>query len=358
MFADRFIQKALKRAARHARLLTLAEGAIATLLFGACWLFFEIILDHSLALPTSIRMILLLLLTVLSCLLFTSLVVVPFIRSISSLYVAKRVEEAFPQFKNSLITFIQLKKSSPKRSVLPLVAHQAAGGFQGIDIDESLDSTRFVRLGYVTVALIIVAFAYSLFAPKSVWTSAMRAVYPWADIPAPTRTRISDIEPGTVRMLLGSDAEVYAVVYPEDAGQVSIKWSRDGELWQSVPMRKDEDRFHGTLAHVETNILYCVTAGDAVSRKFVITPLVPPIVESITVDIAPPPYTRLAPSRSNTGSIEAAAGSAAAVTIISNKPLGSAFIKIGDARAVPLAVKVIPQEVPSQSNAPVDTHCS
>jgi hypothetical protein len=336
--AETVIERALRRGARHVRILSVAEGALALALAAGGFLFFEIILDHLFGIGAGVRTALFVALVTLVGVVFGWLVLAPLVRSVSRLYIAKRIEAAFPDFKNSLVTFVELRKSGDDKEIVRLVAHQAAMRFEGVDIDAGLDSTRFVRLGYCFVALVAVVFAYSLFTPKSMWTSLMRAVYPNAGIAAPTSTHIGGVEPGNARVLLGADVEVSAEVTGGGIREASIRWSRDGELWQSAPMQEVKERFAGVLGHVETNTLYYISAGDASSSEYTITTLVPPLVESVEVELTPPAYTGLEPVRAAGGNIEAPAGSQAAIEIGSNKELSSVAIKTSAGQTLELAV--------------------
>ena len=162
-------------------------------------------------------------------------------------------------------------------------------------------------------------FVYSVAAPKSMWTSFMRAMHPWADIAAPTRTYIRDVEPGTAKVLLGADVSISADVKNAGPEGAFIKWSRDGALWQAVPMQEAGERWKGALAHVETNVVYYVSAGDAESAKYNVTTLLPPLVESIRAQLTPPAYTGVAPAVSEGGNIVAPEGTAAAIIVKGNK---------------------------------------
>ena len=336
--AEAVIERALKASARHVRILSLVEGALALAVAAGGFVFFEIILDHIFALGAGVRTALFVLLVTLVGVVFGWLILAPLVRSVSRLYIAKRIEAAFPDFKNSLVTFVELKASGDDQEIVRLVARQAAMRVEGVDIDAGLDSTRFVRLGYCFVALVAVVFAYSLFTPKSMWTSFMRAVYPNAGVAAPTSTHIRGVEPGNARVLLGTDVEVSAEVTGGGEAEASIRWSRDGELWQSAPMQQIKGRFAGTLAHVETNTLYYISAGDASSGKYTIVTLVPPLVESVEVELTPPAYTGIKPFHAAGGNIEGPAGSQAAIEIGSNKDLSSVAIKTSDGETLELAV--------------------
>jgi len=330
MQPQELIEKCIRRGARLVRALTVAEGGLALALFIGGYLFLEIALDHVFTLSAGVRAAFLAVLAAAATAVATSMLILPLLRSISRLYVARRVETVFPHFKNSLTTFVELEKAGGDTAITRLVAHQAALNFQGVDVEAGLDSTRFVRLGYAFVVLVITVFLYSIVVPKSMWTSFMRAMHPWADIAAPTRIHIYDIKPGFAKVLLGSDVAISAGISGAVPAGVSLRWSRDGELWQSLPMQQGRERWHGTLEHVETNLLYYIRADDASSGKYTILTAVPPVAESLKVVLTPPAYTGLPVYETSGGNVTAVSGTQAVFTMTSNKDLVSALLKLSN----------------------------
>lgn len=302
------------------------EGALLLgVLAGSC-IFAAIVLDHVFSLGRPPRTAIFVTLAAVCLYVFVANLLVPMVRSVSRLYVARRIERAFPHFKDSLTTFVEMPPAGRREGVGPLVAHRAAGDFEGVDVDAGLDAARFMRLGYAFVVLVLVFFGYSLFATKSMWASFVRVLRPWTSVAAPTRTHIADVTPGDAKILQGSDFEVSARisgVVPQEAG---IRWSRDGELWQSAPMAPGEERWVGLLDHVETDITYFLTAGDAASPRYAVKTLVPPIVESVSAELVFPAYTRLEPRRIEEGNIEALVGTEVRMEITSNKELKKAAL--------------------------------
>ncbi len=339
MHPRKLIDNTLRRAAAHVRLLTLLEGLLLLATVVGSFLLVEIFLDHALSLTPPVRLVCLGLLLAVFVVIFLSSIFVPLLRTVNRLYLAKRVEMAFPHFKNSLITYVQFTRRAKTAPVTSLIGARAAGSFDGVDVDGGLDSRRFVRLGYAFVILVIATFAYSVVSSKSMFTSFVRVVKPWADIPPPTVTRISNVSPGNIRVLQGTDVTVSAEVTPARPPAVLVRWSRDGELWHSLQASRTGDTYTAKLEHVETGIVYYVCAADANSPKYKISTLVPPVVSAVSARLEYPSYTRLEPREVDEGNIEAPEGTRVLIRIESNKLLQSASLALPAGIEAPLSVE-------------------
>jgi len=330
--AEELIRRNILRGARHLRFLALSEGALGLALFVGWYLFLEIVLDHIISLSAVARVGLLILLAASTAVIVIGAVALPIIRTVNRLYIAQRVEFAFPDFKNSLVTYVQLEQDGGDEGVMRLVAHHAARHFEGVNVAAVLDSTRFVRLGYSFVALVLLVFVYSIVVPKSMFTSFLRSIYPWEAIAAPTRTHIRDVSPGDARIPQGADLAISAVV--SGAKDATIKWSRDKELWQAIPMTTEAGRWQGLLSHVDADMYYYVAAGDATSPVYGVATLLPPVVESVGIDLAYPSYTALSPRHVDDGNIQAPVDTTVSIAIRSNKTLQSVSLALpGDGTA-------------------------
>jgi len=339
MPADRMIARSLGRGARHVRLLSLLEGSLLVAISTGAVLFAAVVLDHAFGLSSPAR-VALFAVTAATAVYFGFVhLFIALLRPISRLYVARRVESTFPHFKDSLTTYVEMAPSRRKTGAGPLVAHQAARALGGADIDAGLDAGRFVRLGYAFVVLMLAVFAYSVFSSKSMWVSLVRIANPWGATPPPTRTRISSVKPGDTSVVQGSNVEVSARISGVVPDSVLIQWSRDGELWQSVPMRPGEETWAGSIDHVETDVTYLINAGDAKSRPFKIETLVPPVVQSISARLDYPDYTGLAPRTITQGNIKAPVGTSVTLSVESNKILSDARLSIPPDRTVKLAIR-------------------
>ena len=338
MPAGNMILKSLKRCARHVRLLALLEGALLLAVSAGWALFLAVVLDHAFSLTSPPRVALLAAILAITIYVLFSALLLPMVYSVSRLYVARRLERAFPHFKDSLTTFVEMKDAERSHGAGPLVAHHAAQAFSGVDIDAGLDARRFVKMGYAFVVLVLVVFGYSIFSAKSMWTSFVRLSNPWSMVPPPTRTHISSVQPGDTKAVQGSDVEISAEISGIMPESVLVRWSRDGELWNSLPMRPGEDVWIGSIDHIETDISYFLSAGDAASRVYTVETLVPPVAQSVTARLDFPDYTQLETRTVTEGNIEAPVGTLVSLTVESNKILSEARLSLLPDTNIKLAI--------------------
>ena len=229
----------------------------------------------------------------------------PYVRYRISLdYAAHTIEQSEPILKNSLLNFLFLrrqKKAIPE-VVLRGLEQQAASGLSRVSADLSMERQRLVYLGIVVVAIILFGGLYTVFSPKSLMPAVGRMLIPWADIPAATRVKISNIEPGSKEVPLRSMVDISADVkgLREDE-PVSLVFSSasGGAVDQRIPMHTgpERDDYSARLSDSEMGIVsdltYRIEAGDAKSKDYQLTLIPSPSFQVESVEYRYPPYTGL-----------------------------------------------------------------
>jgi len=152
---------------------------------------------------------------------FVGVVLPPLIQRINPLYAAHTIEESQHSLKNSLLNFLLLRR---QRTVVPEVVYQAvqqraAADLSGVQGETVVDRAHIIRLGYVLAGVVAVFGLYLLLSPKNPFTSVARVMWPWADIAAPTRVTIRDIEPGNTVAFHGEHLDISAEVDGLDADE-------------------------------------------------------------------------------------------------------------------------------------------
>ena len=214
-------------------------------------------------------------------------------------YAAKMIEEVEPSFKNSLLNYVSLRKTSEavNPAILDAVSRQAATNLANVPGDSTVDRSKLIRLGFILIGLMVFAISYKVLSPKDPWQTFGRVLAPGAKIAKPAVVQISDVLPGDTKVFFGESIEVTAVVrgrhLPQD---VNILYSsKDGQLKdQLIPMSADETgtRYRGSLSMAGTGIqqslTYCVVARDGSSPDFDVTVQPNPTiaVESLVLNTA------------------------------------------------------------------------
>ncbi len=277
----------------------------------------------------------------------------PILLRINPIYAAQTIESSRPSLKNSLINFLFLRdrKAAVPRAVFEAVERQAATGLSHGAIESAVDRTRLLHIGYALLGVFALFAAYSLFSPKSPLDTVGRVIMPWADIQAPTRIAILDVQPGDRTVYNGEIVEVSA----EMKGVVGDEPVR---LIYSTADRQAVDRevtMHvapGAYRHtarlpvdeagaedprgVQQDIEYRIEAGDAISPTYHLHTEIAPTIAIDRIDYEYPKYTQRSPQHlEKTGDIEALEGTHVTIHGHANQALKRADLELlsGDGQA-------------------------
>ena len=315
--------------------LTLATGFIFVL-------FLEIVLDHAVGLPTWVRRIVL----------FSGLagmaaysafrIALPSLRRVNGLYAAKTIEDTDPQFKNSLISYLDLRKyrdELPKR-VLRAIEAKAVGDLTKVEVETVVNQKRLLHTWYALMGAIMVVFIYYGFAPKSVLDSAKRAFL--SDVVRPTNTRLEITKPGPDKTLnevvAGSHVPFEVGVYGVRPEKVTLHFSTDGGQFyleqEFAPGKQLFDPWQTQIRNVQQSLDYYVTGGDAESRHYRVKVLPAPMVNGVRLDFTFPSYTGVPPRTGiEGGAIDAIEGTSVTVHAKTNQPASSAMLDLGKGKS-------------------------
>ncbi len=136
------------------------------------------------------------------------------LRRINPLFAAQTIEASQPSLKNSVINFLMLRRQprGVPELVYRAVQERAADDLSHVQVELAVDRRPAIRLGYVLAAVLAVACLYLVLSPKNPLVSFGRVMWPWADLPAPTRVTIDRVEPGDAAFARGDVVPVAADV--------------------------------------------------------------------------------------------------------------------------------------------------
>ena len=259
---------------------------------------------------------------------------------INPAYAARRIELTIPEFKNGLISWLELEQlpdNGVPKGIMAGLARHAARFLHGQDPASTVDSTPLIRLLGVVFLLTATLVVYTIVSPKSVTATGRRVLMPWSDIASPTRVQIVAVKPGSCEYTQGKPLDVAVELRGIGRGDnVAVKFSTvDGQLRDVVRQMQPVNDGRGYSGSVVTGtrgvdheLDYWIEAGDARSGPYRVTlnPLPSVIQESVTIDF--PKYTKL-PSRTLGEVIaDVVEGSTATVTARANQPLTRARIEL------------------------------
>ena len=231
---EEFLNDLLSRTKRRVKMMELGAGLVVSLALLVVFVTLAVILDHTVALPKTARWTVLLTLNGAVALVLI-LAGVFVLRRLSSLYAARLIEKNYPEFRNTLISYLEARDLADiPTGIKAFIEEQATENALVVNPDLVISPRRLVVGAYALVLVILAFFFYSLFSPKSVTVALRRLWNPAADIAPATATRIVEVEPGSTAALIGSDVPVTVSLRGVVPERVTLRWSREQELWEHL----------------------------------------------------------------------------------------------------------------------------
>ncbi|WP_169976516.1 DUF4175 family protein [Tautonia rosea] len=303
-------------------------------------LLLEIVLDHWIGLPWSVRAVILFGALLGGGYAFVRYVVRPLLSSVNSFYAACTIEAYDARFKNSLLNYIDLRRHRAELppAVLRTLEARAVRDLADVQVEAAVDQRYLTKSFYALAAVVVLFCLYVVLTPKNVLDSARRALL--ADVARPTNTRLINIKPGDdeelSRVVSGSnvtfEAEVdYRGIRPDE---VRLHYSSDGgEYFASTSLDEGEQRYDPwsvTLRNVQQDLIYYLSANDFETKQYRLTVLPAPRVVSVVHDLDFPDYTSV-PDREGVegGNIRALEGTMVTVRATTNQPARNGNLDLG-----------------------------
>ncbi len=305
---DRYIESQLRRTRRQVKGIDLT-AALMSLAAGSMLFFLAAALADHWLIPGGMgftgRLICLLLYCV-GALAFVCLKLAPLVlRRINPVYAAQTIERNRPGLKNSLVNFLLLRSGGeelPQR-VYEAIEEQAATKLSAEHVETAVDRTPVIKLLTVLMVLVSVVALYRILSPKNPFTSFRRVIDPWADISAPTRVAISDVEPGDNDGYHDQHFNVTALISGLAAGESPLVHysTSDGQVVDHhVRMTLPESGYRYTAelpadaAGLQQDLAYWITAGDAISPHYQIKVHTAPSIVVDSLEYKYPSYSEIA----------------------------------------------------------------
>jgi hypothetical protein len=318
------------RAARVAEGIARAAGAAALVLLAALGL------DAWLA-PGGLALVGLALTTVVLAAALVASALWPLRQRPTTVQVARFIEERCPELDDRLASAVTLSASA-RQSFAALVAADAARHLDRIDQDRIVSRRSIARragVGAAAVAGLICAITFSLAPARLAFTTARLFVFPGS-------IQI-EVTPGDARVVAGRGLQVRARLYGAGADLLRTPPMLrliDGESGRAIAMTQEGDDFVADVPSVTAPFRYRVTAGQAMSREFGVTPLFAPRVERIDVHYRYPAFTGLKPRfEKDGGDIYAPAGTDVRIEVHADRPVASAAMVLVDGRRLDLGAR-------------------
>jgi hypothetical protein len=264
-------------------------------------------------------------------------------RSVNPLYAARELERETPELKNSLLNLLQLRGATDSPAIKQALERQAAERLARAG-DAPIDHTPLVRAAKLLLALVALVGVYVVASPKDFFASAGRVLAPWSQIAAPSRVRITAVEPGAVTLAQGARLNVTAMVSGLKADElVELVYTSDDRqaVGRRVPMTASRGgvQFSGSLPAgsgaasalgLQGSLTYRIEAGDAHTPYYQVEVLTAPTIAPVTVRYEYPPYTGYKTREvEGVGDLRAIEGTRVTLSVEANLPIESAQVDIG-----------------------------
>lgn len=266
-------------------------------------------------------------------------------QSINPAYAAQAIEREHPTLKNSLLNFLLFRshKREMPAVVFEALEEQAAHRLSQTSLEDSVDRSALVKLGYVLLAVVAAFALYASLSPKSSLTTAARVLMPWADIAAPSRVRIESIEPGDTQIVQGESLDISVQVFGLREGEVvelSYDTADGHRVDQRVAMQpaNDAGKYVASLppagdpyspSGIDQDLRYRITAGDGRSIDYQIHVVTAPTIRVRQVHFDFPEYTGYVDRTvENRGDIRAIEGTQVTIIGEANSDIAEAYVDL------------------------------
>ncbi|HEV3122086.1 MAG TPA: DUF4175 family protein, partial [Isosphaeraceae bacterium] len=271
-------------------------------------------------------------------------VVAPLVVRFRDLDIALRIEQRWPGLNDRLASTVQFLKPDPLHghegspALREATVRETVETVKSLDFREAIDPRPARRaLGFAVGAIALCAVFFG-FAPGLSRIAIARLIAPYGSARWPQLTHLKIVE--AARKVARGDAFNLAVaVAPGERMPASARVTYrfpDGET-ATEPMREVEGgMFRGRIEAVSRSFMFWVAAGDDVTEWNSVEVVPPPAIESLTIHVAPPAYTALAPQTLAPGrtQIRSVEGTRVEIEAKANKPLADAAMHRGDSGAV------------------------
>lgn len=217
---------------------------------------------------------------------------------ISEAGMARRIERASDGAGNVLISAVQFDRELPPDSPLrAALFREMRDPFPKVRWGDVFDLPLLKKLGTALAAVLLLLGGWAIIQPAYFSNSAARIFLPAGDIAPLTRTRILEIQPGSLEIPHGRNVTLTTSLGGEIPRSAWVYFRTPGGAWQKSLMVGETGRpeFSHAWNQVKEPVEYYIEAGDARSEINRIRVRPRTVVSSSSAEVAPPAYTRVAP---------------------------------------------------------------
>ena len=252
--------------------------------------------------------------------------------------IAVKVERKFPEIDNRLINSLLLAREDDEEvsELIEAVIREGNEDATRRDLRAAVPKRRMRLCALAATAVVAVMGVYAALFPNHFTNAFARILVPFAGTPPLTRTKIVDVSPKDHNLLAGDDVTITVEVEGKIPDTTEVVYEPEDDEMQVAIMQPasgegERREFRCLMADVSQTFTYRVTANDARSDTYRVTVHHRPVIEKLSLRIAPPSYTGLGAISQQSGTVKALAGSQVAIEATCSKDIAKAAIEMSNA---------------------------
>lgn len=333
-----YLAKQLGQARLRIKMLDLITALVVVVVAAGAYVLTLSVLDQLFVLSTTVRLTSLAIFLCISLLYIVFAMAIPATQRINDLYVAREVENAVPNSKNSLLNWMLLRnrRSEIPPTIMRAIEAKAASDLSKIPIQDAIQAKHLLHASYVLASVVVLFCLYTFTTNKELGPTLQRVLMPLAEVAPPTETKLVDIQPGSTSITAGDNVTVSAMVSGAQPQNVRMYYqSENDDYWVPEDLARPTQEFGNwqtTIHEVQRSFRYYLTANDFKSPVYDIQVTAAPLVEEYHVTYHYPAYTGQEVFQVAKGDIDAVEGTQVRVDVTTNLPAKSGWLvlKIGD----------------------------
>ncbi|HXG61139.1 MAG TPA: hypothetical protein VNO22_07195, partial [Planctomycetota bacterium] len=274
---------------------------------------------------------------------------------------ARFVEQARPELREDLLSAVELADPRAARAVespafLEALQRSVAGRLRNVEVEAVLPLRRIApwawaaagALGVVGALLLVPGFRYE--------HRLLRALLPLANLERLSRVGVAILEPRPPERRVPQGDRVGVRIElsgPETRQAILEIFPEEGRPERTEMRPLGDRRFEAAVPVGRAPVSYRIRAGDAITRKFTLTPLPRPEVVAFRKTFVYPAYTGKPPRRSGpeaSGDLVELEGTAVELDVEVNEDVRAAELRLEQGGA-PSTVPLRPSEDPRRLKA-------
>ena len=248
---------------------------------------------------------------------------------------ARRIESRVTAFDGRLATWADASRRRPQPEILPLLAKESIALAHAHPPAAAVPS-KLLAVPVATAFAAVAALVWLLVGAPTGWQLSAQRLWA-ASLLEDTMPRVV-VEPGNVVVPRGADVVVRARAQGFFADEMHVHAAfASGGRWERAGMAPGAQGGHEfVLVSVTETVEYYVSAQGLNSERYSIEVADLPGIESITLNLSYPAWTRLAARRQDSGDVAAVPGTRVGVDVTTDLPMSEGHLVV-DTQAHALA---------------------